>query len=295
MKKIGVFLLVSFLLISLFGGVCADLSGVEESLRSVDSKVADTAEKIEKTKDTLSNKEIRNEYLRTEFVKILETKKGFKEIIENYRKVSPYSNPILEYIVGVVPSLTLFFILVLVIWFLLVKYSFATYGILTELSTFSKGTSLVLSLALFVILTVLQVFQKGSIFLANEISSIIAILESPIVQVVGFILFVAATLFLSKFSKQIKIVVKQLKGKFQAKGELSKQKELMDRQESATKIVEDVADAAIGNSSSEKGFNYSKGMRRGGEKSTRSRFVSKAAVERYSGIFGDDAAKERFG
>jgi len=40
---------------------------------------------------------------------------------------------------------------------------------------------------------------------------------------------------------------------------------------------------------------YSPGMRRGGLKSTRSRFVSKRAVERYARRFGVEAAKKRFG
>jgi len=35
-------------------------------------------------------------------------------------------------------------------------------------------------------------------------------------------------------------------------------------------------------------------MRRGGEKSTRGRFVSRKATERYSKMFGDEEAKKRF-
>jgi len=41
-------------------------------------------------------------------------------------------------------------------------------------------------------------------------------------------------------------------------------------------------------------FSYSHMMRRGGEKSTRGRFVSRKATERYSKMFGDEQAKKRF-
>jgi len=42
-------------------------------------------------------------------------------------------------------------------------------------------------------------------------------------------------------------------------------------------------------------FSYTQRMRRGGEKGTRSRFVSKEAVERYAQRFGEDMAQSRFG
>lgn len=42
-------------------------------------------------------------------------------------------------------------------------------------------------------------------------------------------------------------------------------------------------------------FQYSQGMRRGGLKPTRGRFVSRRAVERYARRFGAEAAKSRFG
>ena len=41
-------------------------------------------------------------------------------------------------------------------------------------------------------------------------------------------------------------------------------------------------------------FNYGAGMRRGGNKSTRGRFVGKAATERYASRFGNKAARKRF-
>ncbi len=42
-------------------------------------------------------------------------------------------------------------------------------------------------------------------------------------------------------------------------------------------------------------FEYKIGMRRGGKKSNRGQFVSKAAAERYAQRFGDAAARKRFG
>lgn len=44
-----------------------------------------------------------------------------------------------------------------------------------------------------------------------------------------------------------------------------------------------------------RGFQYTQGMRRGGSKPTRARFVKKDSVERYAHRFGRKAAKKRFG
>jgi len=50
-----------------------------------------------------------------------------------------------------------------------------------------------------------------------------------------------------------------------------------------------------GTSTPRGGFSYIQGMRRGGEKGTRSRFVKKVSTERYARIYGNDAARRRFG
>jgi len=50
-----------------------------------------------------------------------------------------------------------------------------------------------------------------------------------------------------------------------------------------------------GGSTRRRRFGYSQGMKRGGLKSKKSRYVSKRAVERYARRFGPEAAKKRFG
>jgi len=243
MKKFVVMLFFCLFLFSLVSS--AGIDSLNEQVGSVSGKVQDKVGQIEETKETLSVKETRDAYLKKQLVTILENKPFFKQVIATHRKISPYTDPAIEFFVGMTPVFSLFFVLVLVIWFFLVKYYFTIYDILRDFSTFSDLTSFVISFGFFIILIVLQFFQDFSIFLANKVTSLISFFTSPIMQVLGFVIFVVAMVFLSKFSKQVRVLVRYIRMWKYKQGIDSKQTELLSRQEGATKVVETIAKAVV--------------------------------------------------
>jgi hypothetical protein len=246
MKKSGYLGLV-FLFILVLGFVSAiDTSSIDQQFNSVDEKVQDVTSKVETTKSIVTNEDVRNAYLKKQLVSILEDKPFFKQVISGYRKISPYSNPIVEFAMGMTPELSLFFILVLVIWFFLVKYYFTTYDVLNDLSLFSKSTTILISLSFFCILLLLRIFQSISLFLANKLVALTEFLTSPIMKIVSFVVFVVGIIFLSKFSKEVKILARYIRMKINKSERENKEKELLSRQESATKVAETIAKAMTG-------------------------------------------------
>jgi hypothetical protein len=199
-----------FLLIFLVGFVVA-ASGIDQVADSIDNKVQDVTSQVDTAQKTITNQQLRDAYLKKQWISLLETKPVLKQIIEGYRKVSPYSDPILNYVVGMAPELSLFFILVMVIWFFLVKYYFTIYEVLKDLSTFSNLASAIISLSIFCILVILNFFQSLSILFANYLVKLTEFLTSPVMKVIAFIIFVLVILFLSKFSKQVKVLVRYIR------------------------------------------------------------------------------------
>lgn len=224
-----------FLIIFLAGFVFA-ASGVDQVAGSLDNKIQDVASQVDTTQKTLTNQQLRDAYLKKQWISLIETKPGLKQLLEGYRKVSPYSDPAIKYCIGMAPELSLFFILVLVIWFFLVKYYFTFYHILRDFSTFSKSSALIISFCIFGILSILKFFQSLSLFLANVLVSLTEFLTSPVMKVFAFIVFVAVIIFLSKFSKDVRVVVANIK-------EAQEEKERLSRQEIATKKIEAIAKA----------------------------------------------------
>jgi hypothetical protein len=101
-----------------------------------------------------------------------------------------------------------------------------------------------------------------------------------------FVILIVLILLLKKFDDFLDKLLKEMKkNRDEGRTNLAK-KSLVAFSENLKKTSE--TDTSLG-------FLYAKGMRRGGEKSTKGRFVSKKATERYSRRFGDDAANKRFG
>lgn len=224
-----------FLIIFLAGFVFA-ASGVDQVADSLDNKIQDVASQVDTTQKTLTNQQLRDAYLKKQWISLIETKPGLKQILEGYRKVSPYSDPAINYCIGMAPELSLFFILVLVIWFFLVKYYFTFYHILRDFSTFSETAALVISVCIFGILLILKFFQSLSLFLANALVSLTEFLTSPVMKVLAFFIFVVVVIFLSKFSKEVRVVVAKIR-------KAQEKKELLSRQEMATRKIEAIANA----------------------------------------------------
>lgn len=235
----------AFLIIFLASFVFA-ASGIDQVAGSLDNKVQDAASQVDTAQKTLTNQQLRDEYLKKQWVSLIETKPGLKQILEGYRKVSPYSDPILEYIVGMAPELSLFFILVLVIWFFLVKYYFTIYEVLRDFSTFSDWASLAISFCIFGILLVLRLFQSLSIFFANALVALTEFLTSPVMKVIAFVVFVVAIGFLSKFSKQVKVLARHIRMQNVKRKKENEEEDLLNRQRNATENVEKIAKAVIG-------------------------------------------------
>ncbi len=235
----------AFLIIFLASFVFA-ASGIDQVAGSIDNKVQDAASLVDNTQKTLTNQQLRDVYLKKQWVSLIETKPGLKQILEGYRKISPYSDPILEYAIGMVPELSLFFILVLVIWFFLVKYYSTIYEVLNDLEMFSKLTSILVSFSFFLILLLLRVFQSISIFLANQLVKLTEFLTSPVMKIFAFVVFVVAIIFLSKFSKQVKVLARYIRMQNVKRKKENEEEELLNRQRNATENIEKVVNVVIG-------------------------------------------------
>lgn len=241
MKKsviVFLFLLVGFILIN-FTSASID-STITSTANQIEQNIQDTEQGIQKAESFLTQEEVRKEYLKKEWTKLLETKPIFKQIIGGYKKVSPYSDPIIEFFIGMIPQLSLLFALVVVIWFTLVKYYYTFYQALKDLELFSGSTNVIVYSLVFVVLILVQLFQSISVFLANKIVALIELALNPWIQLLFWL--VAATVFilLSKFSRKIVIILKLY-------GRKRNQKKLERRQEEATRMVENAAKAVSGN------------------------------------------------
>jgi len=240
---------LAFVLVLIFSLVLVsalDSSYIDQQAKAIDQKVQNVTTSIETTKTTLTNQEVRDAYLKEQWVAILENRNGFKQIITVYRAISPYTDPALEFILGMVPVFSLFFILVLIIWVFLVKYYFTTYEVLKDFAIFSNSTSLIVSLSFFFILLLLRVFQILSIFLANKLVALTEFLTSPIMKIIAFAVFIVAIVFLSKFSKQVNVFARYIRMQNSKRKKENEEEDRAGRQESATRSLERIARATIG-------------------------------------------------
>jgi len=217
----------------------------------IESSIEDSATKLENTANNIDNfvsyEDARSDYLKKEWGKVLGNNSGFfGKVYRGYNKVSPYSDPTLEYVVGMVPSLSWMFVLVFAIWFMLVKYFYTFYEVFRDFSTFSDVTSILVSLCLFVILIVLQLFQGIAVWGANKIIDLIGIMNSPIMQIIFVVMTITIFALLARFSKGVKIFAKFIKMWNYKRKKEADENERNERQESATRAVEKIADAAIG-------------------------------------------------
>jgi predicted Holliday junction resolvase-like endonuclease len=184
-----------------------DLGSAVDQFGDKADQIDNTLEKIDSAiNDPLKTREdLRKEYLKKEGVSLLEKNVIAGPIIRGYKVISPYTNPILEYCVGMAPTLSWYFILLFIIWFTLVKYFYTFYEVLRDFSTFSNSTSLVISSAFFVILIVLQFFQNVSKFFADKIIWSIGLFDEwwmqAILVLVGIIIFI----FIGILSKYVKV------------------------------------------------------------------------------------------
>lgn len=230
-----------FFLIVLLSGLVSSLDDIDNFADSVDGKLENVTSTIENTKNTLTDADMRDEYLKKQWISVLENKPVFRQIISSYRIISPYTNPIIEYTIGMAPELSFFFVLILVIWFFLVKYFFTVYEVIKDLSDFSSLYSFVISVSVFAILIILQFFQIISVFFANKIVGLIEFLTSQAMKIVAFFIFVVIIVFLSKFSKKVKVFARYIRMRNYKRKKEHDEKEISERRERATERIEEVA------------------------------------------------------
>ena len=165
-------------------------------------------EKFDKFGNVIDNPEdagqIAQDYLKQEWGKILEKNKFFGPIIAQYKKISPYTDPVFGIVLGIAPGLNWLFVLTLALWitFLIFIYrAFHLYGF------FSEGVGLIISLCILVIISVLGIPKQ----FANWIINAISLLGNPIIQLIIAVLVLIGLIFLVKFSKEIEKYMKGVK------------------------------------------------------------------------------------
>ena len=153
---------------------------------------------LDKTNDLVNNPDkdkIASDYLKQEWGKILVTKPIIGDIIRAYKKISPYTDPVFEWAVGMVPALSWLFVLTFLIWFTLMRYSYLIYDYFQEFEIFSKINGMIIHICLMVIVLITQILQSLSLWISNLIINSISVAFGTwwgqIILVVGTILILA--------------------------------------------------------------------------------------------------------
>jgi len=207
MKKGIVLFLICLLILNIF---------VISLTKAQDEALPPEMKKIQGIGENLTNPEIRSQYLKQEWGKILEDKKIIGPIIKSYKKISPYTDPIFKIILGITPSLTWLFVLTLTLWIAFVIYIFRIFELT---SLFSKPAQYVISFGIIIIISVLGITKKLAEYIINALSKF----TIWWVQLIGIGIVILALIVASILSKNIKKVGKAMKEKKE------KEKEKIDR------------------------------------------------------------------
>tara|TARA_Y100000310_G_C20667737_1_gene808536 strand:- start:177 stop:857 length:681 start_codon:yes stop_codon:yes gene_type:complete len=199
MKKINVLVICLLFLLSF------PLIYSQSNLDTIEKTVENLEQKKEVIED-LSLENIREEYLKQEWEKILEKNKFFGPIINGYKNSKPFVDPIFKYTIGLESSLTWLFILTLVLWITFVVY---LYRILTVFSTFSEGVSFIISILLVIIIANLGILRV----LSTQIINLITIFTIWWVQLIIILALIIGLIILNKFSAQFKLMIEKWKEK----------------------------------------------------------------------------------
>lgn len=188
-------------------------------------------EKVKGIGENLTDSEIRSQYLKQEWGKILEKNKFFGPIIKGYGKISPYTDPIFKIILGITPSLTWLFVLTLTFWICMVIYIFRIFELT---SPFSESAQYGISFGIIVIISVLGITKK----LAEKIINVLSKFTIWWVQLIGIGIIILALVVASILSKNVKEVGKTMKEKREKEKEKSDRAELSSAAEQGKKISE---------------------------------------------------------
>jgi hypothetical protein len=154
--------------------------------------------------DDLTDEEKREDFIRTEWGKILDRNKYIGPLLRGLNEISPFTDPIVRYTVGMEPRLTWLFVVTFVLWWTLVIYG---YRLLELVSVFSNLVQVVLSFGLVIIFSLLG----GTKWIAELIINTIALFDIWWVQLIGGIVVIIIIVLLGFFSKQLELFFEAMK------------------------------------------------------------------------------------
>ncbi len=215
MSKKLIFLLFGLLFLSSIFLV----SGVSNPLEQQADDLEKRVDNIENFLDSDTKDKVARDYLREEWGKLfasedfLQRHPYFRPLVvfyTGYKIAEPYTDPLFKFFIGIVPSLSWIFILILIIWYLIINFTILVYEALRDYRFFSKRGTLMIYFAFLLILFLLKIPQMISIWLAGLIVTVIVtIVDSWWLQ--GFL--IALVMFIFGLLNKVKSQVgKYLKG-----------------------------------------------------------------------------------
>lgn len=144
--------------------------------------------------DKLSDENSRDEFLKTEYQKLLNQSGVLRPIYNVYSMISPVTNPVLKFLTGIKPAISYLFFLALVLWIF-----FAIYIFRLSKSMKSKAMHYVVSLTAIIILSYFAIIGK----IANFIISVISKASPWVMQVILVLAVIGALLLGAAFSTKI--------------------------------------------------------------------------------------------
>ena len=150
-------------------------------------------------------------------------------LISGYGKISPYTNPIFEYTLGMKPTLSWLFVLTIVLWICFVTYMLR---LLSITSLFSKWVQVIISFGVVIIISVTGITRK----LAQEILDKLSLLNTWWMQLIGVVIVIFMIILASVFSEEIEKLIKKIKEKKAKNEEEINRKKL----KSGVEVVEEI-------------------------------------------------------
>jgi hypothetical protein len=186
----GVFL-ISLLILNIF------VISLIKAQDSDDSPIPQEFRGVAEAGEKLIDEENRSQYLKQEWGKILANNKIMGPIIKAYAKVSPYTDPVFRYIIGMTPSLTWLFALTLTLWICLAIYIFR---FLELFSIVSEITQYLIFIATMIVIS----FTKVCLNIAQITINRLSLLTTWWMQLIGIGIVLGILILASVFSKQLK-------------------------------------------------------------------------------------------
>lgn len=211
MKKLGVLILLFLYLFSL---ASVSAIGVEDQIQDVEGKLNNVDDFV----NSNEKDQIAKDYLKQEWSKLIDSEsfanrypflKPFIWLCQQYRRASPVLDPIIDYIVGFAPSLSWGFVLALMIWGMLLKYSYLIYEGFRDFSSFSKANSFVIYSCILIILFVVQIIQAIVVFVTGFVLSTISTLFNTWWgQLITILIVILIVMLMTVFSKKVKVLLR---------------------------------------------------------------------------------------